>query len=163
VKMKMLTRLVISIGVVALSATLAHAGGGMGGNSEIGGAFQCYLINGVNQPHVVNTEDVTTPEADGGTSAKFDARTNVKIGKARLVCAPVMVTLAEGSTPFDTGDDTYPSLVEHFKCYDASDNRLVARPQVTTWDAIDVEDLRVGEPVFLCIPSAVTPPRPPTP
>ena len=164
--MKTLTRIVTSIGVLALSATVAQAGGGMGGGTEIGGAFQCYLTNGgVNQPHVVNTEDVSTPEADGGTSAKFAARTDVRIGKARLVCAPVMVTLAEGSTPFDTGDDTYPALVEHYKCYGAEDPRFKASPaKVTTWDALDVEDLRVGAPAFLCIPAAVTPPRtPPTP
>jgi hypothetical protein len=163
----MLTRIVTSIGVVALSATLAHAGGGMGGNSEIGGAFQCYLVNGTNQPYVVDTQDASTPNPpDGdGTSAKFEPRTNVKIGSARLVCAPVTVTVSEGAPQFDTGDDTYPSLVEHYKCYDAYDSRfLVTRgPRVTTWDAFDVEDLRVGAPVFLCIPSAVTPPRPPTP
>lgn len=158
--MRVLARMVVVIGILTLSVTLAEAGGGQGnGGSEIGGAFQCYLINGVNQPHVVNTEDSSLPEDQGGTSAKFPARQNVALGSGRLVCAPVLVTLAPGSAPLDS-TDTYPS-VEHFKCYDAFDPRLllVRGPKVTTWDPLDVEDLRVGAPVFLCIPAAVTPPR----
>jgi len=151
--------MVVVIGILTLSVTLAQAGGGQGGGaSEIAGAYQCYLINGVNQPHVVNTEDASDPT---GTSAKFPARQNVALGSGRLVCAPVFVTLAPGSAPLDS-TDTYPS-VEHLKCYDAFDPRLllVRGPKVTTWDPLDVEDLRVGTPVFLCIPSAVTPPRQP--
>jgi hypothetical protein len=154
--------MVVVIGVLALSVTPVWAGGGQGdGGTEIGGAFQCYLINGTNQPHVVNTQDASIPEADGGTSVKFPPRQNVRLGGGRLVCAPVVVSLAEGSAPLDS-TDTYP-FAEHFKCYDAFDPRflLVRGPKVTTYDPLDVEDLRVGAPVFLCIPAAVTPQRTP--
>jgi hypothetical protein len=161
--MTVLERMVVVVGIVTLSAIPVWAGGGQGdGGTEIGGAFQCYLINGENQPHVVNTEDASTPEDQGGTSIKFPPRQNVKLGAGRLVCAPVVVTLAEGSAPLDS-IETYP-FAEHLKCYDAFDPRLVLvrGPRVTTWDPLDVEDLRVGAPVFICIPAAVTPftPRP---
>jgi len=159
--------MVVVIGILTLSVTLAEAGGGQGGGvGELPG-LQCYLINGVNQPHVVNTVDASTPDdpttpENERTSFAFPARQNVAVGSGRLVCAPVLVTLAPGSAPLDS-TDTYPQLAEHFKCYDAFDPRLllVRGPKVTTWDPLDVEDLHVGAPVFLCIQAAVTPPRPP--
>jgi hypothetical protein len=156
--MKIVVRMVIGIGILAMSVTLAQAGGGQGGGGAELAGFQCYVINGVNQHRVANTTDATDP---AGTSIKFPDRTNVRIGDGRLICAPVQVTLV-GSVLDDTTN--YP-FAEHLKCYDAFDPRLlvVRGPQVTTWDPLDVEDLRVGAPVFLCIGAAVTPPRPPEP
>ncbi len=153
--MRVVLRVVMVVGILGLSVTLAHAGGGQGGGGTELAGLQCYVINGANQHRVANTTDATDP---AGTSIKFPDRTNAKIGEGRLICAPVQVTLV-GSELDDTTN--YP-FGEHFKCYDAFDPRLlvVRGPKVTTWDPFNVEDLRVGAPVFLCIPAAVTPPRP---
>jgi hypothetical protein len=157
--MRVFKRGVMVFGIVMLSATMAQAGGGQGGGTDVAG-FQCYLINGVNQRQVLNTADTTDPT---GLSFHFPAREHVAVGAGRLVCAPVIVSVPKHEPPFPPLDntDSYP-LAEHLKCYDAFDPRLILTrgPKVTTWDALDVEDLRVGAPVFICIPSAVTPPRP---
>jgi hypothetical protein len=156
VMMGVVARTLMVVAILAQSVTLAQAGGGQGGGGTELAGFQCYVINGANQHRVANTTDGSDP---AGTSFHFPDRTNAKIGEGRLICAPVQVTVV-GSQLDDTTN--YP-FAEHLKCYDALDPRLlvVRGPQVTTWDPFNVEDLRVGGPVFLCIPAAVTPPRTP--
>jgi hypothetical protein len=159
--MTLIAHALVAVGIIALSVSPALAGGGQGGGSDVLG-LQCHLINGVNQPHVVNTTD----NAFEPTSIRLPDRENVRIGNGRLVCAPVNITVPEGFIPLDDTSGYPGDNQEFFKCYDALDPRLIFSrgTPVTTWDAVDVEDLRVGAPVFICLPARVTAPMPhPTP
>lgn len=132
------------IGFAAQSATVAYAGGGLGGGSNELPAYQCYFINGDKPPHnVLNLVD------------QFGERTNVQVGHGRLLCAPVIGTKPDGGTfePFQSGD--------HIKCYTISPfergprghNRLFNPDAVVDLtDELDAPDpgVKVGVPAFLC-------------
>jgi hypothetical protein len=134
-KVKVVSRALAVIGFIALSATLAHAGGGQGGGGTSIEAYQCYLINGVNQKRTVTLAD------------QFGIQANVKVQGGRLLCTPVVATLTDGSD-FDSLPEGL--AFDHYKCYAISSSRLSPAPTVKLKDQLDVETVRVFEPAFLC-------------
>ena len=151
-KAKFVSRVLAVIGFIALSATVAHAGGGQGGGGTSLEGYQCYLINGVNQKRTVTLAD------------QFGIQENVKVQGGRLLCTPVVATLTDGSD-FDLLDPSF--AFDHFKCYAISSSRLSPAPTVKLRDQLDVETVRVFEPAFLCTIAnkndELAPPPPPTP
>lgn len=137
------------IGFIALSATVAHAGGGEGGGSNILNAFQCYLIDGDQPPPTNGVVDLVD---------QFGTRQNVRVGHARLLCAPVTGTKPEGTLPAEF--DALPDGADHIKCYTISpfdrapNGRLSLNNPDAVVDLTDELDLdrgvNVGSPVFLC-------------
>ncbi len=126
------------IGFVALSATVAYAGGGQGGGSNILNAWQCYLINGEQPPfNVLNIAD------------QFGARENVHVGKARLLCAPM--------TAWKPDQSNFGSFVfgDHITCYSVSpfDGPRLFNPDavVDLTDELNTDTgVKVSIPAFLC-------------
>jgi hypothetical protein len=148
-RVKVASRALAVIGFIALSATLAHAGGGQGGGGNSLEGYQCYLVNGVNQKRTVTLAD------------QFGIQENVKVQGGRLLCTPVVATLTDGSE-FDLLDASF--AFDHFKCYAISSSRLSPAPTVKLRDQLDVETVRVSEPAFLCtIANKNDEPAPPTP
>jgi hypothetical protein len=90
------------MGTLALSATVAQAGG-RGNPSALTSFFSCQTINGAS---VGTTVDVYSNEVAGGPQTP--SRTNVTIGQAILACAQVYLFHA-GVTPVpDPNDPTIP-------------------------------------------------------
>ena len=133
--------------VIALLAgpmSPAHAGGmGLGPNV----AFVCYLISGASPGGNVDLTD------------QFGARTDVKVGVARLVCAPVVGTgYSADKNPAPPPCDQTECPADHLKCYDIrsskGDNPDAAvtlkdffRPLAEQLE----ETVPVGSAQFLCV------------
>jgi len=154
------------VGLIALSVTVAHAGGGQGGGSNVIFPFQCYLINGDPPPgtnSVLNIAD------------QFGARQDVHVGPARLLCTPTETTKPDGSL-----FDPPPVIGDHLTCYIVSPFVRQPSGRITLYDPDAVVDLndelntdrgvKVSFPTFLCTSSDKTcvsgancPLPPPTP
>lgn len=142
-------RILVVLGLIALSAAAVQAGGGAGGGGASFEGFQCYTINGGNQPRVVTLSD------------QFGTRENVAVGSARLICTPVTGEVVVGNE-LDVlpVDDEGNSLANHHKCYDippfARDSRgrirlIDVNAEVTITDQFDVEILKAHTPILLCM------------
>ena len=147
-KLKFLSRVLAVIAVFLLFATAAHAGGGQGGGSDQIIPFQCYLINDGDAPpspnDVLNLVD------------QFGTRENVKVGKARLLCTPVIATKPGGGVfdPAPAGSEP------HLTCYTISPFSRESSGRVRLYNPDAVVDLsdelnsdtavKVSVPAFLC-------------
>lgn len=131
------------IGCLVLSATLANAGAGSGTGGGTGFvAFQCYIIDGDQKTgRVVELVD------------QFGDRTNVRVGEAQLLCAPVTGTVTQGPELGTFQDaDVANGAVDHLVCHDMSRTSPTApRPVVKIVDQFGVEILKVRGPEFLCM------------
>jgi hypothetical protein len=126
---------VLVSGMVALAAAPAHAGGGAGGGGTQIFASQCYEVaGGDNQGRVVTLAD------------QFGERTGIRVGVARLLCTPTVVTLEEGEFDEVTG------TADHVKCYALTPDRG-PRVDVELTDSFDVETVRVQQARLLCLPA----------
>ena len=137
-KATLFSRLVAVLGIIALSVTVAHAGGSHGtGDSSFTG-FECYGINGAEQGVLVNILEVTP---------QFGPQQNVRVGGGKLICTQVTVTRADGAS-FDvvSGDQ------DHLKCFAISGPGL-QNPHVVAQlsDPLDQqENVRVEVSRYLC-------------
>jgi hypothetical protein len=166
-RVKVVSRALAVIGVLAMSATVAHAGGGQGGGSPVLNAFQCYLIDGDRpQTHVLNLAD------------QFGSRQNVQVGRARLLCTAAVGT--HPTDPFFTFDPLPEGATgDHFKCYTISPLERGTNGRLRLYDpdaAVDLTDeldvdkgVNVSIPTFLCtlvqkdcVSGGSCPPPPPT-
>lgn len=135
-KANVLSRVVAVIGCIALSATVAHAGGGQGGGGTGLEGFQCYFINGAPQTRVVTLTD------------QFGTQNNVHVGAGHLLCTPVTAEVVQGPElntflPEDTPD--------HLKCYTIFPiHPLTPAPVVRVVDQFVFENVAVHVPILLC-------------
>jgi len=142
---RFISLLLVLTGFIALAAPAAYAGGGQGGGITAAFPWQCYVINGEQPPasnSVVNLVD------------QFGERQNVRLGPARLLCAPATATKPDGGF-----FDTPPVLGDHLTCYTVSPfEREDGRTTLYNPDAtVDYNDefntdkgIRVSIPTFLC-------------
>ena len=153
-----------TVGMVAAIALLAGPLGAYAGGMGIGDsvAFVCYTISG------------TSPGGDISLDDQFTGRDGVKIGGARLVCAPVVGTLYQNtSLPAENFKNPQPpdATADHLKCYDirsAKDSNTVAIIELQDFfrplagQTVE-EQLGVGVAQFLCVGATKTVVRPPAP
>jgi len=135
-KANLVSRVFAVIGFIALSATVAHAGGGQGGGGFGLQGFQCYFIDGAHQTRVVNLTD------------QFGAQQNVQVGDGQLLCTPVTVTVVQGPelNTFLPGD-----IPDHLKCYNMRPTNPLTPPAIVkAVDQLGVEILTVQIPRFVC-------------
>jgi hypothetical protein len=151
VSSKAVCAVVMMLVVVAASVPVAYAGGGGAG---LGGVtfLQCWVIEGVNPPHLLSVND------------QFSDATFARVGKARLLC-----TLADGIACTDEKDaegnllmpecrgrvsptlDNPGGALDHLTCYERDDNNDErSRAVVTLTDPFGSQTVRVGGPRFLC-------------
>ena len=81
---KLVAAIAVTLGMVGSSAPMVHAGGGGAGTAIDTFALDCYLVNGTNPAHVHSIDDQFYEGEQ--------ARTNVRLGKAQLLCTPATVT-----------------------------------------------------------------------
>jgi hypothetical protein len=125
VKNRLLSGVLAVTGILALSATAAHAGG-VGNPVALTSFFSCHQINGVSLGTKV---DVYSNEV--GSGASTPSRANVSIGQSILACAQAFLFKA-GVVPNGSGTpedpftnnispqiSTFPLTFE-LKCYTAS-------------------------------------------
>jgi hypothetical protein len=130
------------VAFVALPVTVAQAGGGAGGASNVISPFQCYWIEGERPAvNVVNIGD------------QFGFRENVQLLQARLLCAPT-TTWKPDTSNFGT-----LAVGDHIVCYAVSPFVPGPRhPRLFNPDAVvDLNDemntdtgVRVSLPAFVC-------------
>jgi hypothetical protein len=122
VKSRVILGVLALTGMLALSASVAHAGGG-GNPSALTSFFVCQTINGASLGTKV---DVYSNEV--GAGPQTPSRTNVTIGQAVLACAQAFLFHA-GVTPIlDTNDNPTNNINPQIsnatpfelKCYTAS-------------------------------------------
>ena len=79
-------------------------------------------------------------------SDQFGEQTDVKLGKAKLLCTPASGKITSGTQ--NPGDFT---LADHIKCYDAPP--AGANPKVTqvVADPFVTETVTVGVPQYVCV------------
>jgi hypothetical protein len=142
------------LGIVALFAGVAQAGGGSGTGQTGFEGLQCYTINGVNQDRVVDLSD------------QFGQRDSIKVGSGRLICTPVTGELVDGTDlgalPVDDTQEPPVSLADHYKCYDippfAREGRRLrlvdVNAQVEITDQFDIEVVKAHTPILLCMRAA---------
>jgi hypothetical protein len=133
VKNRLLSGVLAVTGILALSATVAHAGG-TGNPVALTSFFTCHQVNGVSLGTVV---DVYSNEVGpGGVPAPGTAsRTNVTIGQAILACAQTFLFKAgvvpqvdDNGNPTNNispqlpprGDPSVSPETHELKCYTAS-------------------------------------------
>ncbi len=130
------------LGMLALSATGARAGGGFGGGGPLSGFFVCHGINGGDQGLHVNIES----DELGGTL------TNVRVGSGVLGCTYVRLTRADTGAPIDAPEGLF------LKCYTIAASRVPPGPPAgtpTAWTVADAfepagETVVASEVRFLC-------------
>jgi hypothetical protein len=167
VKGKVVLGMMAMIGMLALSATVAHAGGG-GNPVALTSFFTCHSINGAS---VGTKVDVYSNEVGPGLGVP--SRTNVTIGRAILACAQVFLFHA-GETPTldDNGNPTNnitpeisSSTPNELKCYTASvlSKKSGEAGSITVEDALFfdrfglTETVPVGrDPKLICAPASVS-------
>ena len=102
-KATLLSRLVAVLGVLALSVTVAQAGGSHGGGGTEAFGYLCYAINGADQGVTVNILDQT---------GEFGQLNNVRVGGGRLVCTFASATKTDTLHPdFDPVDGDGAHLI----------------------------------------------------
>ena len=119
---------------LAASAAIAHAGGG--GEGGIAGTFlfDCYLINGANAPQGLDLSD------------QFGERTDVKLGKAKLLCTPAGGTITSG-----TQNPGVFSDADHIKCYEAPPKGTNPKVPKVVIDPFVTETVTVGVQNYVCV------------
>src|SRR5205085_9923716 len=124
--------------VVAASVSFAHAGGGGFGTPIDTFALDCYLVNGANPPQVVALDDQFFPgEAQ---------RTNVPLGKAKMLCTPAVVTIKPPQTPQAIG-----IFADHLMCYEAPPSSPAPRVLKQVVDSFQTQVVEIGAPRFTCV------------
>ena len=120
--------------VLAVSAPIAHAGGG--GEGGIAGTFlfNCYSISGVNAPQELDLTD------------QFGERTGVKLGKAKLLCTP-----AGGEITSGTPNPGVFSDADHVKCYEAPPKGTNPKVPKVVIDPFVTETVTVGVQHYVCV------------
>jgi len=151
-KARLVSRVLATIGVLALSGTVAYAGGGQGGGTNTIFPYQCYLINGDEPPAVNDILNITD---------QFGTRDNVRVGRARLLCTIATVTKPDGGL-----FDPPPAIGDHLTCYTVSAVQHAPSGRVSSFDpdaVVDLKDelnidrgVKVSIPLFVCASSDKT-------
>ena len=151
-KARLVSRVLATIGVLALSGTVAYAGGGQGGGTNTIFPYQCYLINGDEPPAVNDILNITD---------QFGTRDNVRVGRARLLCTIATVTKPDGGL-----FDPPPAIGDHLTCYTISPLQHSPSGRVSFFDpdaVVDLKDelnidrgVKVSIPLFVCASSDKT-------
>lgn len=142
---------IIVVGLVAVMVLFAGPmsaayAGGMGIGDSV--AFQCYLISGASPGGNIDLAD------------QFGSR-NVKLGVARLICAPVIgtgYTVPGRSVDFKNPSPPTAAEGDHLKCYDirsSKDDNPAAVVKLEDFfrplaDGVQ-EQAAVGGAQFLCV------------
>ena len=147
-----LLSILTGLGLIAVTAAGVSAGSGAGGGGTSFTGFQCYTINGANQPRVVSLSD------------QFGTRDSVPVGNGRLICTPVTGEVVSGNEldvlPVDDTQDPPVSLADHYKCYDippfARDSRgrirlIDVNVEIKITDQQDIEVVKAHTPILLCM------------
>jgi hypothetical protein len=155
------------IGMLALSATVAHAGG-RGNPVALTSFFTCHTINGASLGTKV---DIYSNEVGPGVGVP--SRTNVTIGQGILACAQVFLFHAGVTPTIDpaTGDPTNnisPQISNptpnELKCYTASVSKKSGESgSITIEDALfnnvfglDETVSVLRDPKLICAPASVS-------
>jgi hypothetical protein len=166
VKSRVVLGVLALIGTLALSATVAHAGG-RGNPVALTSFFTCHTINGASLGTKV---DIYSNEVGPGVGTP--SRTNVTIGQAILACAQVFLFHA-GVTPIlDTSgnptNNINPEISNstplELKCYTASVSKKSGEAgSVTIEDALFSNVFGLPEavsvlrdPKLICAPASAT-------
>ena len=138
--MRTKTGIAIALALVAMFSPVsgAHAGGGGAGGSLDTFALECYLVNGANPPHVLSIDDQFFPGEQ--------ERTNVRLGKARLLCTPATVTVTSNTT-VGTGF----ALADHLMCYEAPSAGANVKQLKQVADPFGTQTVEVLAPRFTCV------------
>ena len=134
---------IVIAAILAFATTLAYvsrvdAGGGGAGTPIDTFALECYQINGDNPPHVLSIDDQFFP----GESQ----RTNVQLGKAKLLCTPATVTVTSNTT-VGTGF----ALADHLMCYEAPPVAGAPKVLKQVADPFGTQTVQVNVPRFTCV------------
>ena len=122
-KGKVVLGMLAMTGILALSATVAHAGG-RGNPSALTSFFTCHTINGASLGTKV---DIYSNEV--GVGVDVPSRRNVTIGQAILACAQVFLfhkdvipQVDQNGNPTNNIDSAVPgvTVMHELKCYNAS-------------------------------------------
>jgi hypothetical protein len=141
-KAKVLSNLLLAIGMIAASAVTAHAGAGSGGTlpGEVV-MFDCYFIeNSVDSPYQLDLTD------------QFGTQGNVYVGRGRLLCTPTTAAVHIRKGPV-LNPDFDVNTAFHIKCYDVFAPGQVSRPVVKVTDALSTETVRLNRMIALCTPA----------
>ena len=135
---KFVFAMVMTLGMVMSTVSLALAGGGGAGTQIDAFALDCYLVNGTNPSQTVSLEDQFYPEGE--------ERTGVKLGKAQLLCAPATVSVTAGTPPvpgFLTAD--------HLLCYETPPAASAPKVLKQVATPFGTQNVTVGAPRFTCV------------
>jgi hypothetical protein len=169
-KGKFVSGILAVTGLLALSSTVAQAGGG-GSPSALTSFFVCHTINGANLGQNV---DVYSDEAGAGIGAGAATRKNVTIGQAILACAQAFLFRAGVAPILDQNNNPTnninPGGLEcntfELKCYTASVSKKTGdaglfdakdglfREFLVSQDELDIPGSR--DPKLICAPACFT-------
>jgi hypothetical protein len=166
VKGRVVLGMLAMIGMLALSAMVAHAGG-RGNPVALTSFFACHTINGAS---VGTKVDVYSNEVGPGLGVP--SRKNVTIGQAILACAQVFLFHAgvtpelddNGSPTNNISPDISSSTPTEMKCYTASVSKKSGQAgSLTIEDGLFLERFGLTEtvpvgrdPKLICAPASVS-------
>ena len=135
-KARDLTCVMLAVVLVLSSSAVVRAGGGGLGSGITATLYDCYLIhNGPDSPFTLTVND------------QFGTRQHVRLGKARLLCAPTVQDANGNGAVVEHGPVLNGNFDEfsadHIKCYDV--NPSLAGPSAT----VRLNDVLVDETVTL--------------
>ena len=123
---------------IASFAPGAYAGGGGAGTPLDTFALECYLVNGANPAHVLSIDDQFFSDES--------QRTNVRLGKAKLLCTPATVTVTSNTT-VGTGF----ALADHLMCYEAPPVNGAPKVLKQVADPFGTQTIEVGVAKYTCV------------
>ena len=142
-KTNAVSRVLAVIGILTLSVTTAQGGHGQGGRGADVQGLECYLISGPTTGFVV----------DVGGGPSFTDRNDVTLGKSRLLCVNVTVSLV--SRPDNkTGFNSLPDGIPAFQCHDIGESTnppVIAR--ITGGADVGTFALQGGR--YICLPASI--------
>lgn len=148
-KVKSVSQVVAVIGLIALSVTLAQAGGGQGGgNSALSNLFECR--------GVIGGENVGDNVTILGTDLTTVLEQNAIVGMTVLACRQVVVFPKGQQQPL-----AVPFGVDHLTCYNLAVQGKSADTKFTYLDAFFPSGLNLTAhgSRYLCSPAEATNPQ----
>lgn len=150
----MKSRVVLSVlgvtGILALSATVVHAGSG-GSPFPLTSFFVCHGINGDDPGKVVNVD----------ASVLLTNPRNVRLGNATVAC--VVAKLFDALTETEIPPPPLGVNSDGLKCYTVSVSRQPNTKPPTRWDITDSFGLETDVPAsdlrYICAPATFTNPH----
>ena len=136
-KTRIVTVTALAFFTVFGSVSGVYAGGGAGTPLDTF-ALECYEVNGDNPPHVLSIDDQFFT---GGSQ-----RTNVNLGKAKLLCTQATVTVTS-NTPVGTDF----AAADHLMCYQAPPAGATPNVQKQVADPFGTQVVKIGVPRYTCV------------